>query len=268
MKPAWTVVVPTFNRLEGLKKCVEGIRSQDLNCDFEVIVVNDGGVTPTNLPNSVRVIDQKNAGPAAARNRGAAEARGERLAFLDDDCVPENGWLAALERHITDGALLGGCTVNGVVGNRWSQVSQDVVDCLAAELLRKGGDGQFFASNNIALGAAEFDEVGGFDTSFPLAAGEDRDFCLRVEKSGLQFRKVNQAKVKHFHHLDLRSFLKQHFNYGRGAFQLREVYGDRAKLMSGAGRRFMLYPGQASSRRKMLLAQAATFIGFQTERFS
>ncbi len=66
---------------------------------FEVIVIDDGSSMPIDAwsgDSRVRVIRQDNKGPAAARNAGIASARGAFLAFTDDDCVPEPGWLAAL----------------------------------------------------------------------------------------------------------------------------------------------------------------------------
>ncbi|PRY81483.1 glycosyl transferase family 2 [Marivita geojedonensis] len=85
----FSVIVPTYNRLSYLKHCLESIAAQTC-APFEIIVVDDGSTDGTvewlqNTHPEIRAIRQQNAGPGAARNRGAAEASGDYLAFLDSD---------------------------------------------------------------------------------------------------------------------------------------------------------------------------------------
>jgi GT2 family glycosyltransferase len=115
--PRFTIVIPTFNRPRQLHECLEAV------CELaappggiEVIVVNDGGESVdvgqfrTRIP--LRLVEQANAGPATARNRGSRLAQGEYLAFTDDDCRPEKGWLQAfgeaLKRNPTTGGRVHG----------------------------------------------------------------------------------------------------------------------------------------------------------------
>ena len=82
-----TVVVPTYNRLENLRRTLAGLARQDIDPKlFEVVVVSDGSTDGTDTwlqgaacdyPFSLRPVRQDNAGPATARNRGIEEARGE-----------------------------------------------------------------------------------------------------------------------------------------------------------------------------------------------
>lgn len=67
-----------------------------------------------------------------------------------------------------------------------------------------------------------------FDTSFPLAAGEDREFCDRWLQQGLPMAYAPEARVDHSHHLSLRRFWRQRFNYGRGAYCFHQVRARRA----------------------------------------
>lgn len=103
--PKFSVVIPTCGR-ESLLACLRGLANQSY-ADFEVVAVDDGSPQPVasmagirEIPVELRILRQENAGPAAARNAGAAEARGEFLAFTDDDCIPDPGWLAALAREL------------------------------------------------------------------------------------------------------------------------------------------------------------------------
>lgn len=83
--PLFSIVVPTYNRPETLKEAIESALAQEVR-DFELIVVNDGGLKPK-VPKDrrLRVINRANGGVSAARNSGITCARGKYVTFLDDD---------------------------------------------------------------------------------------------------------------------------------------------------------------------------------------
>jgi glycosyltransferase involved in cell wall biosynthesis len=88
---SFSVIIPTYNRLHLLKRTLDSVRRQRF-ADFEVIVVDDGSDDGTqafvrSLGGNVRLVQQPNAGPGAARNAGIREARGEYVALLDSDDV-------------------------------------------------------------------------------------------------------------------------------------------------------------------------------------
>jgi hypothetical protein len=89
--PLFSVVIPTYNRADLLRQALESVFRQEFR-DFEVIVVDDGSREDQSevmeeYRGRITFLRQENAGPGAARNRGAAVARGEYLAFLDSDDV-------------------------------------------------------------------------------------------------------------------------------------------------------------------------------------
>ena len=170
-------------------------------------------------------IYQDNAGPAAARNTGAARANGEFLVFTDDDCQPAPDWLNHLFNQIqqTPDCLIGGQTLNALPQNPFSSASQALVSYLYKQYNQDHQGAHFFTSNNMALAAYLFREMGGFDTTFPLAAGEDRDFCARWLAAGNKMTYVPKALIHHSHSLNLTGFVRQHFNYGRGACRFHKL---------------------------------------------
>src|SRR3712207_1403127 len=95
--PFFSVIVPTYERPAQLAACLGALARLDCPAaSFEVIVVDDGSAAAPGRRLDefrdlldVRLLTQANAGPAAARNRGASEARGSFLAFTDDDCAPD-----------------------------------------------------------------------------------------------------------------------------------------------------------------------------------
>ncbi len=232
-RPFFSVVIPTYNRPERLEQCLQSLTRLDYPRDrFEVVVVDDGSKVPmstvidsfeSQLP--VRLLRQQNAGPASARNAGAAAARGRYLAFTDDDCQPASDWLTAIAAAFTEApdALIGGYTINALPENLYSTGSQLLIDYLYDYYNRSGGEATFFASNNFAMPRDAFHKIGGFDTTFPLAAGEDREFCDRWQHHELPMRYIPNMQIRHTHTLGLTSFWRQHFNYGRGAFHFHKV---------------------------------------------
>lgn len=78
-----------------------------------------------------------------------------------------------------------------------------------------------FATANLACPRDAFHSVGGFDESFPLAAGEDYDFCHHYQHGGKPAAFVPGAVVLHRHAMTVRQFWRQHFAYGRGLLQFR-----------------------------------------------
>ena len=101
--PSITVIVPTRDRAPELADCLSALADLDYPAgQLEVIVVDDGSAEPGSVAEVATahgaglVANDRNGGPAFARNRGAEQAVGELLAFIDSDCVADPGWLRAL----------------------------------------------------------------------------------------------------------------------------------------------------------------------------
>lgn len=233
----FSIVIPTYNRPDRLEQCLRSIGQLGYPRDrFEVIVVDDGSQLPltpikTQFESGIplRMIRQENAGPASARNTGAAVARGHYLVFTDDDCQVHPDWLNSLGETLSQNpsALVGGCTLNALPENVYSTASQLLIDYLYHYYNQLKGKPTFFASNNFAVPRDQYHKLGGFDTSFPLAAGEDREFCDRWLALGHTMVYAPTMQVFHAHYLTLKKFWRQHFNYGRGAFWFHQVRARR-----------------------------------------
>jgi glycosyltransferase involved in cell wall biosynthesis len=237
--PFFSIIIPTLNRPKALERCLEALSDLDYPRDcFEVIVVDDGSVF--SLENIVELFcdrleitlcDEPHAGPAAARNKGVSRAKGEFLAFTDDDCRPDRRWLRFLAGCLEadPDSIVGGRTINALIANAFSTASQIVVDYLYDYYQNISTPS--FTTNNLALTRRTFQGVGGFDTGFPFAAGEDREFCGRALSQGKKLVFCSNAVIYHWHRLTFAGFWRQHFRYGQGAFWFREKVGGKNKSL-------------------------------------
>jgi len=235
----FSVIIPTLDRPFELRRCIAAVAAVHFPRDkFEVIVVNDGGRPPAiddliALAGDVqfRLLDERNGGPAMARNAAAVVARGDFLAFIDDDCVPPPDWLTRLASAVGQepDALVGGHTLNGLPENIFSEASQALVDYVYQYYNDPAaGLTPFFASNNMTVEAGVFRQMGGFDETFRTA--EDREFCTRWHMSGGRFYYAPDVLMYHAHRLNLQSHNKQHFAYGRGALPYWKKFSARRAL--------------------------------------
>ncbi|HXX32952.1 MAG TPA: glycosyltransferase [Thermodesulfobacteriota bacterium] len=237
--PFFSIIVPTYNRPQKLADCLESLSHLDYPHDrFEVIVIDDGSSAPIQpvvegFVNQldVTLLTQTNAGPAAARNHGAKRAKGEFLAFTDDDCAPSPDWLKALAVRFgeTPDYMVGGRTLNGLANNLYSTATHFLIEYLYSYHNAKSGQAHFLTSNNLALKGDRFHSIDGFNTFFSHAAAEDRELCDRWLRNGYRMTFAPEALVYHAHKLTFCSFCRQHFNYGSGAFSFH-----RGRSCSGA----------------------------------
>jgi GT2 family glycosyltransferase len=278
---SYSVIVPTHARPGPLASCLDGWSRMRFPRDrFEVVVSDDGSPLPVEpvvarFRDRLRltVVTGPNAGPAAARNRGAAHARGRHLVFADDDCVPDPELLAALERRFATApeALVGGGIVNALPENPFSTATQQIVGYAYGYAERMRRETRLFTTSILAVPSAAFRRLGGFSEDLPT--GEDYDFCHRWQHAGGAAVYAPEVVVRHAHHLTLRGFWRQHFRYGRGLLlcRLRIARRTRQRLRGERGSfylnllRFPLTQGDGARgwfhAGLVALSQLATFAG-------
>ncbi len=281
----FSVIIPTYNHAEQLAACLQSIVDLDYRRDsFEVIVVDDGSdVSPDAVVASfgkqldITLVTQPNAGPAAARNTGVARAKGQFLAFTDDDCCPTANWLSNLASSFLDApdCAIGGRTINALPNNLFSTASQTIIDFVYARYNDDLRQPRFFASNNLALPADRFKAIGGFDRA--LRTSEDRELCERWLHQGYRMIFAPEVVIYHSHVLTFGTFWRQHLNYGRGAFCFRRKLAQRDKKpirLDSKSFYLNMFRYPFSHARKwsalwlsvlLMISQLASAIGFMSE---
>jgi glycosyltransferase involved in cell wall biosynthesis len=204
--PALSVIVPVFRQWDLAPGLLAALADQDMGPGaVEILLIdNDPGTPPppalvAALPATARLLPCPAPGSYAARNAGAAAARGELLVFTDVDCRPRPGWLAALARAAkeTPGMLLAGAvemepapaTEDGRVN---PFAAYDRIRGIPQALYVAHGYG---ATANLATPRAVFERLGGFDAK--RFSGGDAAFCRRAGRAGHGIRLVEAAVVRH-----------------------------------------------------------------------
>lgn len=197
--PTVSVVIPTYNRGKQIIETLDSVFAQTFK-SIEVIVVNDGStddsatvLRPYAESGQIQYIEQVNAGPAAARNHGLAEAKGEFVAFLDDDDLwPSDKLEWQVAAFQTDPDLLavyGSFILLGKEHIKWVDFDTSPSGMIREELCR----GNYVGSPGVALiRTAAVRAIHGFDVG--LKGPEDWDLWIRLSETG-QSRFVNRTAL-------------------------------------------------------------------------
>lgn len=228
-RPDVSVVVPAYQAEATLGECLRGLAQQSIARErYEIVVVDDGSTDRTAAvawkEPGVRVERRSNGGPAAARNQGWRAANGEWIAFIDADCVPSRGWLAALldavRRAERDGrpALGGAGKTVGLQSSSEAARFADLIGSLDAERYLAHPRWPFAPSCNLLYRRAAIAACDGFDERFRTYEACDLHTRLR-ERDGGAFVYVPRAVVFHRHRPSWRAYWKQQLAYGFGYAQ-------------------------------------------------
>jgi glycosyltransferase involved in cell wall biosynthesis len=230
----FSIVIPTYNRLEMLVRVLEALDSQEDPPSFEVVVVDDGSSDGTaesleRLEREQRYgyplvrYTQPNGGPGRARNRGVEMASGRIVVFIGDDTVPEPRFLReharVHEQHGGDRwiACLGytGWPEDGKV-TPFMEYINDYGLQFGYRLIEHDTvvPFNFFYTSNISIERSLLLEHP-FDTSFPSAAWEDIELAYRLDHLGLRIHYNEHAVTRHHHPTSVSSFARRQFTVGR-----------------------------------------------------
>jgi GT2 family glycosyltransferase len=220
-----TVVVPTYNRIDRLRRVLDALSTQTYPADYlELVVVSDGSSDGTEaylaertMPFDFVVAQQENAGPAAARNRGTKLASGDIVLFVDDDVVAAPDLVARHASHHDDnrqvviGPML---TPDGFAMSPWVRWEQAMLYRQYEAMAR--GDyrptyRQFY-TGNASLPRASILDLGGFDTTYRRA--EDVELSYRLSRTGHRFVFDPHAVGLHYAERPFRSWLQMARDYG------------------------------------------------------
>lgn len=209
-----SIIIPAFNAEKTIPACLDALLNQTIH-PSEIIVVDDGSTDDTfhvlETYSLVKVISQKNQGPAKARNAGAYAAKSDIILFLDSDCVPEKNWMEEMLQPFDDEKVVG---VQGSYKTRQTSLVArfDQLDIeYRYERMKRAKVLDWIGSYSAAYRRKIFLSEGGFDETFPKASGEDAEFSYRLSKKGHRLVFAPLAIVYHTHPETLLRYLRVKF---------------------------------------------------------
>jgi GT2 family glycosyltransferase len=232
-EPKTSVVVCTYNRAASLARLLDSLAAQTAPADaFEVVVVDDGSADGTRAVAFSRrgsfrrlevVTTGRNAGLASASNLGARSAGGERLLYIDDDCIARPDWIAAMVRSLETHPI-----VAGAVASRRRDFLTLAHNVSSFHRFLPGqppGPVDFLAGANFGFTRQVYDVVGGFEDGRRTAS--DMEFLLRARARGFTAWFAPDAVVVHApRYVSFRSLFGYVHRHARVTIRLRERYAN------------------------------------------
>lgn len=236
----FSVIIPTYNRAEILKKSLEALNKQNFDHnDFEVIVSDDGSTDNTEeLVKSfkseykLKYIKNKNSGPAAARNKAIIEAKGKYILIINDDTIASTDLIA---NHLKIQQKFGNRKIAAL--GTFDYVSESLAKPFTNYLSQSTmvfpfpglHDGQFynyryFITCNLSITRSALIEVGLFDEDFREPMFEDTELGYRLEKIGYSVLFSKSLNAKHDHSMNINEFCKRQFMSGRNLVTMAEKH--------------------------------------------
>ncbi|HEV7240578.1 MAG TPA: glycosyltransferase [Thermoanaerobaculia bacterium] len=223
----FSVVIPTYNRLDMLVRVLDALEKQVDAPPFEVIVVNDGSKDDTervmSQRNGIVFRTQANAGPGRARNHGVSLAKGKIVIFIGDDTVPEPRFLfehARVHREAGDDPMVACLGYTGWPHGERVTAFMDYINDYGLQfgykLIEDGAvvPFNFFYTSNISIDR-EVLTAQPFDTTFPSAAWEDIELAYRLDARGLKIHYNARAVTRHYHPMNVDSFARRQYTVGK-----------------------------------------------------
>jgi len=209
LEPIISIIIPTHNSEQTLKKCLNSLSSQSLSRQkYEILVVDDGSTDQTikiaKKCDVDSVISTEHCFQGKARNIGVKNSHGKLLAFIDSDCIAEENWLTVILAELSKLPAISGSIENGVPDSpvAWSEY------CLEFGGLGKQkprSTASIFSTCNGACTKESFQKSGGFEES---ESSEDFIFILALKNAGIPTLFVPEMKIQHLCRTSMAKVLK------------------------------------------------------------
>jgi len=236
----YSVVIPVYNRPDEVDELLESLSNQTQK-DFEVIIVEDGSVTPCKDVCdkyagilALHYYAKENSGPGQSRNYGAERAKGDYIIILDSDVVLPAGYLQAIDDELSQSpaeAFGGPDAAHDSFTPVQKAISYSMTSFFTTGGIRGGKaklDKFYPRSFNMGIRRDVYLQLGGFSK---MRFGEDIDFSYRIVEAGYKPRLFPSAWVWHKRRTDFHKFFRQVYNSGIARINLEKRHPGTMKLV-------------------------------------
>ncbi|MFZ5940796.1 MAG: glycosyltransferase family 2 protein [Bacteroidota bacterium] len=251
--PLISVVIATFNRQELLVKAIDSVlASEDVDGIYELIVVDNCSTdeTPGILANYTAqgvllACSEDRPGASFARNLGIQRARGEYIAFIDDDAMAEPGWIRTAARLIREFSpdALGGPIFPYYLSPKpeWFRDEYEIRHHHTETGWYPGDTGSYLSGSNMIFRASVLKELGGFDTTIgpmgnKFGYGEDSDLMMRAHSAGKRIYYSYDLRVRHYVppvKMTVSYIFSRYYEHGKALYRLdRQHHPGRLRNLS------------------------------------
>jgi GT2 family glycosyltransferase len=272
-----SIIIPTHNRSGSLQRCMAALLSQEVSCDWNMIIVDDcsddetpsiGRGLSAQFPNVQYIRNAENAGRCRTRNTGIDATSAEIIVMLDDDIVVADNCIEAhLLAHRSSGrgriAVMGNVKYapECIAGSNFGRYLQ------SRNLEFRNGQridptdlpAKHFGAGNCSFRREDAMKVGLLDERFRYYGGEDIDFALRLKRSGVQLVYCEGAKGTHYDSVNLGRYKEKVVQVARNGLKIGIV--ETPELIESSGYKFLVpYDGARDSLIRLLVKSIIRFI--------
>lgn len=234
--PKVSIVIPTYVKSEkdkqNLSNLIQSIENQTLK-PTQVIIIDDCSPINFTLPDNLKLERlKKNSGPAKARNIGkkiALDSGSDIIAFTDTDCILSENWVSIITQSFIKNRefqILSGDTIS--YDQSWFGTYHNINGTLNGRQFKNSNRLLYGTTANLAITRVVAEQID-FNESFPIAAGEDIEFCFNANRKGFAIMYVPTMTVFHNYGYtgqllkDLKRFRQQFKRYTQGEKILLKV---------------------------------------------
>ena len=223
--PIISVVIPSYNSMHTIRKCLDSVINQPVNIPYEIIVVDSSDdQTPEIMKNYLPRVRyyhlSKKIIPAIARNIGIEKSFGEFIAFTDSDCIVDASWLLQImEAHQSGYDVVCGSVINARPGNLISIAEYFLEFRELSEYLPKK-ENDFIPAGNFSIKAVLFQETGKFPE---IRASEDMFLAYNIKQKGIKILFEPKIKVNHMNRNRLQPVIENQLVLGFSSAIIRRI---------------------------------------------
>jgi glycosyltransferase involved in cell wall biosynthesis len=227
-----SVIIPAHNAAAFIPRIIGAVTGQrPIDAELEVLVVDDGsadGTAEVARAAGAQVIRLVGGGgnPASARNRGAQAATGDPLVFLDADCIPADGWLAAILAAHEQGATVVGGSLDLPRGLSLTARCDYYCGWYLVHSRRPAGPVPHHPPPNLSVRRAAFLGTTGFSERQPLSyTNEEREWQAELQRAGHQLYFEPRAIAYHYNRPGFANLLRRNYRWAYTAIESKSQTG-------------------------------------------